>query len=257
MLDYYKRLDAKIATPAAVRGRRDGGARRLGSRREADGRRHLRQRVAAARGVPRAAARSRPSRRGSHPTSSTGRAPSPGARAATTAGSSSTSRDASRRAIVSPGRLRARAGRAEGEARGARRRPGPADRDGRAPAGGAVRGGATGSRPTSSSTSATSTGGASARSGPGRCTCSRTTRVPTTRTTHTKGCTCSWRTASRPGRGRSARCATWRRRCSSSSASPCRRTWRGESMLGAAGSGRAEPSPLATIPSRTRPPFPS
>ena len=41
--------------PAAVRRRRDGGARRLGPRREADGRRHLRQRVAAARGIPRAA----------------------------------------------------------------------------------------------------------------------------------------------------------------------------------------------------------
>ena len=44
--------------------------------------------------------------------------------------------------IVAPGRLRARARRAEGEARGARRRPGPADRHGRAPGRGSVRGGA-------------------------------------------------------------------------------------------------------------------
>ena len=83
--------------PPAVRRRRDGGARRLGPRREADGRRHLRQRVATPGGLSRAARGADRADAGSRPTSSTGRAPSRGARAATTAASSSTSRGASRR----------------------------------------------------------------------------------------------------------------------------------------------------------------
>ncbi len=40
------------------------------------------------------------------------------------------------------------------------------------------------------------------------------------------------------GPGRSARCTTWRRRCSSSSASPCRPRWRGRACS-ARGRGRA------------------
>ena len=112
-------------------------------------------------------------------------------------------------------------------ARGARRRPGAADRDGRAPAGGPVRGGARDrARPPRLLRRPLL-----AERRPGRdrrrCTCSRTTPGPTTRTTRTRGCTCSWRTACRRGPGPSARCTTSRRRCSSCSASPCRPTWRG------------------------------
>ena len=129
-------LEARAA--AAVRRRRDGGARRLGSRREADGRRHLHQRVAAPRGLSRAARGTeradapdaRPHRLVSHRCVGRGRLllPSVPQRGGSRAGRGRL-----------PGRLRARADRAEGAARGARRRPGTADRHGRAPAGGAVR----------------------------------------------------------------------------------------------------------------------
>jgi len=86
---------------------------------------------------------------------------------------------------------------------------------------------ATGSPRTSWSTSATSTGGASARSAPAPSTSSRTTPAPTTRTTRTRACT-SWPAAApRPGAGPSVRSWTSRPRSSRSWVSRCRRRWRG------------------------------
>ena len=251
MLDYYKRLDVEDRAAAAVRGRRHGGARRLGPRREADGRRDLRQRVAAARGLPRAAGGAdradppdaRPHRLVAHRRVGRGRLllPPVPQRRGTRAGGGRL-----------PGRLRARAERAEGAARGARRRPGPADRHGRAPAGGPVRGGTRDRARPSRLLRRPLLAERRAGRAPGRCTCSRTTPGPTTRTMRTRGCTCSWRTACRPGRGRSVRCTTSRPRCSSSSASPCRPRWRGRACSGLPLRASRGRQPLATIPSRTR-----
>ena len=61
ILDYHRHVDGLIGAPARARRRGHGRARRLRPRREADGRRHPRQRVAAARGPARDAARARAS----------------------------------------------------------------------------------------------------------------------------------------------------------------------------------------------------
>jgi predicted AlkP superfamily phosphohydrolase/phosphomutase len=53
----------------------------------------------------------------------------------------------------------------------------------------------------------------------------------TTRTMPMKGCTCSSPTTSRRGQGRSVLCTTSRRRCSNSSASRCRPTWKGRACF--------------------------
>ena len=254
MLDYYKRLDSKIARPAAVRGRRDGGAGRLGSRREADGRRHLHQRVAAARGLSRPArgadradaAHARPHRLVAHRRVGRGRLllpPVPQRRGPRAGG---------RRL---PGRLRTRAGRAEGEARGARRRPGTADRHGRAPARGPVRGGARDrARPSrllrrpllAERRPGRDRHGARVRERHR----ARRREPRARRAVRARGAT-----ACRRAPGRSARCTTSRRRSSSSSASPCRRRWRGGacSALRSRRRGRrSSRQQLATNPSRTR-----
>ena len=183
------------------------------------------------------------------PTSSTGRGPSPGARAATTAACSSTSRGASPRGS-SRGeyervrdelneRLEALGDDRDGPIGTARHRPEDCMRR------------RAGSRPTSSSTSATSPGGATGV-GTGTVHCSRTTPGRTTRTMHTRGCTCSSRTEFQRGRGRSVRCTTSRPRCSSSSASQCRPRWRGRACSGLPLRASLGRQPLATIPSRTR-----
>ena len=82
--------------PPAPRRRRDGGARRLRSRREAHGRRRPHQRVAAPGGPARPRSASPRAARARATAASTGRARRSGPRAATTRASSSTSRAASR-----------------------------------------------------------------------------------------------------------------------------------------------------------------
>ena len=59
ILDYHRHVDGLIGAPARARRRRDGGAGRLRPRREAHGRRHPRERVAAPRGPAHDAARAR------------------------------------------------------------------------------------------------------------------------------------------------------------------------------------------------------
>ena len=190
------------SSPTTARKRMDGG--------------DLRQRVAAPRGLSRAqGGADEPDAPLTPRDDRLGADDAPGARAATTAGSSSTSRAASREGTVAAGRLRARARRAEGEARGARRRPGRPDRH---------------ASPTGPRTSTRSARDPArpprllrrpllAQHRPGRraapSTSSRTTPAPTTRTTRTRGSTSSWPTVS--GRPRAG--ARHQRRC----ADPARR----------------------------------
>ena len=225
MLDYYKRLDSKIARllrfaddETAVLVVSDHGAKRMDGgicinewlRREGY--------LVLQRGADRAdAAHARPHRLVAHRRVGRGRLllpPVPQRRGARARG----------RRLA--GRLRARAERAEGEARGARRRPGTADRHRRAPARGAVRRGARDrARPPrllrrpllAERRPGRDRDGARVRE---RHRARR--REPRARgAVRARG-----RRSRRRGPGRNARCTTWRRRSSSSSASPCRRRWR-------------------------------
>jgi predicted AlkP superfamily phosphohydrolase/phosphomutase len=225
MLDYYRRLDAKIARllrfaddETAVLVVSDHGAKRMdggtASTSGCDG-----------RGTS-CCTRSRASRRGSRPTSSTGRAPWRGVRAATTAASSSTSRGASRKGVVSPDDYE-RVGSELKE-----RLEALGDDQGR-PIGTIAH------RPEELYAEARGIapdllvyfGDLYWRSvgqvGTGTVHVFENDTGPDDANHATKGSTCSRPKASRRVGGRSVPCTTWRRRSSSSSASPCRPTWRG------------------------------
>ena len=144
--------------------------------------------------------------------------------------------------IVSPGDYERVRDELEGEARGARRRPGPADRDGRAPAGGAVRGGSRDrARPPRLLRRPLL-----AERRPGRHRDGARLRErhrARRRQPRTRGPVPARRRRRAGGAGsRSARCPTWRRRCSSSSTSRFLPTWRAQSILRPTAAERPEPS---------------
>ena len=255
MLDYYKRLDAKIASllrfaddETAVLVVSDHGAKRMDGgicinewlRRE--GYLVLHEEPTRAD-----AAHARPHRLVAHRRVGRGRLllPPLPQRRGTRAGGDRL-----------PGRLRARAGRAEGAARGARRRPGPADRHGRAPAGGAVRRGPRDrARPPRLLRRPLLAERRPGRDRDGARVRERH-RARTTRTTHTRGCTCSWPTACRQEPGLQRALPDVAPTLLELLGEPVPADMEGQSMLGLTAPDGAEPSPLATIPSRTRPPSP-
>ena len=221
ILDYHRHVDGLIGAAARARGRRHGRPRPLRPRREAARGRDPRQRVAAARG-PAHARWPSPTASARRATSgSTGRRRSPGARAATTRASSSTSQGASRTASIPAAdyeRVRDELAARSGAIPDDEGRP---DGDARLQAGGALRGGERRrSRPDRRS-SATCSGARSGRSAATRaCTRSRTTRARTTRTTPRTGMyVVAGAGDRRARRARRCTCSTSHRPCSSCSGS--------------------------------------